>query len=226
MNVFGENFSTPEKYSNGPNYSLYNAILCWLWNADRLEWKSQTKLQMQKGVYLIQILSPVYEIAESFVKFFSYNHGPYSKELQTAIHHLCCCGLVSLDLYEPWNKGRALYSITLKGKSAVIKLSDSLQFRRMLDLSRIISNLIDVYGIENIVRLVYEEPTFKRIKQSGTPNRVIPSEQDKNLTVKLVRELETISKELFHRNNLSVESLLLAYFDFLRAKMFNSESSN
>jgi uncharacterized protein YwgA len=224
MRKFGREYSETMQFSNKPNYTLYNSVLCWLWNVDRLDWGSQSKIQMQKGVYLTQVLAPLYDLAEDYVKYFSYKHGPYSANLQSTIHHLCCLGYISLDMYEPWSKGKALYSISKKGKTVIADLKKGLMFDKIFNLTRIISNMIDIYGIENIVEIVYQEPTFLELKEKGITSRRILLNAETNLSIKLIDHFEVLSGELFNRENVTTESLIVTYFDYLRASMFNEQS--
>lgn len=223
MQRFGMNYLEQSQFSENDYYNVNDAILCWLWHTERLNWEYQSKIQMQKGVYLIQILSPLYNLAEEYVKYFSYNYGPFSAQLQGTIHHLCSIGLVDLLYYEPGHNGKAKYRISEKGKLALRKLELLPKFEKMMDLSRIISNMIDIYGLDNLVAIVYEEPTFKKLKTEGHFSRIIKLQGEMNLSAKIVEEFNIISQQMFKREQITVESLIVAYFDYLRASLANSK---
>jgi uncharacterized protein YwgA len=225
MQKSGRIYLGRNQFSENDQYCIYDSIMCWLWHANRLGWGYQTKIQMQKGVYLIQILSPLYDLAEEYVKFFSYNYGPFSAQLQGTIHHLCSIGLIDLLYYEPGNNGKAQYCISQKGKEAFYKLEALPRFRRMDDLTRIISNMIDIYGLDNLINIVYQEPTFKKMKNAGHFGRLIKLQGENNLTKKIIDEFESISHKMFRREHVTIESLLVAYFDYLRASLAN-ETNN
>ncbi|NIK69125.1 hypothetical protein [Paenibacillus sp. BK720] len=223
MQKYGKNYSGQSQYSDSDQYSVNDSIMCWLWHSDRLNWGYQTKIQMQKGVYLIQILSPLYNLAEEYVKYFSYNYGPFSAQLQGTIHHLCSLGLVDLIYYEPGINGKARYTISEKGKFAFSKLSSLPKFNKMVDLSRIISNMIDIYGLDHLVDIVYEEPTFKKMKIEGQFSKIIKVQGEQNLSTKIIEQFNSISQQMFKREQITIESLIIAYFDYLRASYANSK---
>ena len=153
-----------------------NEILYLFSAANDLKWVSLSKIGVKKCLYLAEILAPLKEIILSFLNFIYLHKGPYSKDIQNALDYL-----VSLDAIEVVSfttDGRLAYAdyrITEAGIGLVENLALYPIEREKLSWFRTIMKVVDAYkdcyglneqyqGVNRIIDLVYQEPTFKEIR--------------------------------------------------------------
>jgi hypothetical protein len=209
-----------------------NEILYLFSGADTLNWPFISKIGVQKCLYLSEILSPLREIILSFLNFIYLHRGPYSKDVQNILDYL-----VSLDAIEVVSfttiGGSAYvdYRITEAGESLVNNLVLYPVEKEKFDWISTVMKVIDAYkgcyglgkefkGVDKIIDLVYQEPSFKDLWQRGAKGEIIPFGVENKLTLELLDFLKTVEQKLpskFDRNRykLDLETILLSFFEYL-----------
>ena len=220
-----------------------NEILYLFSAANGLNWISLSKIGVQKCLYLAEILSPMKEIILSFLNFIYLHKGPYSKDIQNALDYL-----VSLDAIEvvsfttAGTNAYADYKITEAGISLVENLTLYPVEKEKLSWIQTVMKVVDAYkgcyglneqyqGVDKIIGLVYQEPTFKEIRRRQAKWEIIPFGEENKLTTELINFLKTIEQELpdeFDKSKykLNLETILLSFFEYLYVEHLSESQSN
>jgi hypothetical protein len=170
------------------------------------------RLQLQKFIYLFDILAIAWRDVEGSNTFLPWNHGPYDRTIQNAVDCLAFRGLVSIAelSFRDVRKAQCLYSLTPAGKLAVERLVKEKPFANDIDLFREMSMEINRRGWSKIKDIVYSEPTYNtaRVTQQGTTLFV---SQNYNLAWKLVRGVRD-GFELGRQKPMSRRTLVQVFF--------------
>jgi len=209
-----------------------NEILYLFYSADELNWPYISKIGVQKCLYLSEILSPLKEIILAFLNFIYLYKGPYSKDIQNILDNLVALNAIEVVSFTTTDgNSYADYRITEPGKYLVQHLVSYLVEKEKLDWIRTVTKVIDAYkdsyglstqyeGVDKIIDLVYQEPSFKDLKKRGAKREAIPIEDRNNLTMNLVNFLKKVDQRLppgyeKDRYKLDLETILLLFFEYL-----------
>ncbi|MEQ9265039.1 MAG: hypothetical protein RLN81_07465 [Balneolaceae bacterium] len=224
-----------QKFWTTNNYALTNNILYTLYVANKYDIEI-SKIAIQKIFYLSQVLNPLREIAHQIVEFVKYFRGPYSKNVQNELDHLCSYGLVELVKFEVRNgkNSVAVYKISLGGINAVSELtkyskeedqfwwiSTILRTCNLFFDDQVFSNKKNEYeGFDNIVNLVYQDPTF-RDYESNNLRSLMKFDGDTPTATIIKNTIDHLGndsrlKDLDYKH--LVELLVVGYFNYLYGK--------
>lgn len=209
-----------------------NEILYLFYSADELKWPFLSKIGVQKCLYLSEILSPLKEIILSFLNFIYLYKGPYSKDIQNILDNMVSLNAIEVVSFTTTNgNSYADYKITEAGKSLVENLVSYPVEKEKLVWIRTVMKIVDVYkdsyglsvqyeGVDKIIDLVYQEPSFKDLEQREAKRERIPIGQRDNLTMNLIDFLKKVEQYLppgfeIDRYKLDLETILLSFFEYL-----------
>lgn len=217
------------------NFHYANEILYVLKSVNDNTNKAISKIGVQKLLYLSASLSPIKDIALSIVKFLSEKRGPYSKDIQNTLDHLVAYDLVKIIEYRVFSNysSIAFYQITEGGLAAVGALIQYNKEEEIFWWINIITRVSNLYvdenelssinqfsGMDKIVKLVYQDPTFKSIRTHKGKYALIDLNDQNGLTYELIRITNNFIKDsgtdfntLNDRNK--VELVVLNFFEFL-----------
>ena len=228
--------------SNNKTFKRSNEILYLFYSADELGLPFLSKIGIQKCIYLSEVLSPLKEIVLSFLNFIYLHKGPYSKDVQNILDHLVSMNAIEVDSFSTYEKKNSYvnYKIAEAGKSLVENLIYDPMEKEKLQWIRIVMRLIDAYkdafdlseeysGMDKIIGLVYQEPSFHEIKQRNGKEELIPMGDKNTLTMKLIHFLEKVEEVLppkFDREKykLDLETVLLAFFEYLYVEYLSEKA--
>lgn len=225
------------------NFKRSNEILYLLYSADKLEWPYLSKIGVQKCLYLSEILSPLKEIILSFLNFIYLHRGPYSKDVQNMLDYLVSMNAIEVVSFTASGENSyADYKVTEAGKSLVENLTLYPVEKEKLEWIGIVMRLVDAYkgsydlgdqytGIDRIIALVYQEPSFKEIKDKKAKWELLPVGVDNNLTMQLIHFLKDIERNLPEgfdkdRYKLNLETILLSFFEYLYVEHLSRSRSD
>ncbi|WP_426479362.1 hypothetical protein ACP3T3_07900 [Chryseobacterium sp. CBSDS_008] len=215
------------------NFHNSNEILYVLHSIHVSKGKSVSKIALQKLLYLSAALAPVKEIILSIIRFQRIQRGPYSKDIQNIVDHLVAYGLVEIKDFEiiKDKNAIALYEIAEGGIHAVERLLQySVEEEKYWWIS-CISKLSLIYseldsaendnefdGLDKIVRIVYQDYTFKETKENSHFRALIDfNDTDKPTaqTIKFVKEYIEENRDMFSFTNerFEAELILTAFFN-------------
>lgn len=218
-----------------------NEILYVFYSADELALPFLSKVGIQKCIYLSEVLSPLKEIVLAFLNFIYLHKGPYSKDIQNILDHLVSMNAIEVDSFSTYGKNSYVnYKITRSGKSLVENLIDDHMEKEKFEWIRIVMRLTDAYkdafylneeyrGVDRIIDLVYQEPSFYEIKQRNGKKELIPMGDKNTLTMELIHFLEKAEEVLpskfdKEKYKLDLETVLLAFFEYLYVEYLSEKA--
>jgi hypothetical protein len=202
-----------------------------------------SKIGVQKCLYLSEILSPLKQIVLSFLNFIYHHKGPYSKDIQNTLDNLVALDAIDIISFTTTDgNSYANYRITEAGRTLVQNLALYPPEKEKLSWIQTVMKVIDVYkgcyglneqykGVDKIIDLVYQEPTFKEIRLRQAKSEAIPFGARNELTIELINFLKTVEQELpdtydKKRFKLNLESILLSFFEYLYVEHLSERQSN
>ncbi|OPC29192.1 hypothetical protein [Elizabethkingia miricola] len=215
------------------NFHNSNEILYVLHSIHVNKGKAVSKIALQKLLYLSAALAPIKEIILSIIRFQRIQRGPYSKDIQNIVDHLVAYELVNITEFKVIKDKNAIavYEIAEGGINAVDKLLKySVEEEKYWWIS-CISRLSLMYsefdsaenddefeGLDKIVRIVYQDYTFKQTKDNSYFRALIDfNDVDKPTayTIKFVKDYIESNRELFSFTNerYEAELILAAFFN-------------
>jgi hypothetical protein len=204
------------------DYKRRNEILFVLYATNKILRKPLSRIEVQKAVYLCNVLSPLKDFILDYFEFRVWNNGPYSSEIQNTLNNLVALRYIKMDNYNikivnMKKNESSYYSIIDRGMNVVEKLIDLPDENDQYKWIQSIIKLIGIYGIQNIVKMVYQEPTFKNLKKDiKNRGKAIPIyDDDKNEILELFKFIKEIAEEEFKYLIDTPEKVLLALFDYL-----------
>ena len=224
--------NSPQMLSYNKIFKKSNEILYVFYSTYKLDLPFLSKIGIQKCIYLSEVLSPLKEIVLSFLNFIYLHKGPYSKDIQNILDHLVSMNAIEVDSFSTYGKNSYVnYKITEAGKFLVEDLIYDPMEKVKLQWIRTVLKLIDAYkdafdlseeykGVDKIIDLVYQEPSFYEISQRKIKGEIIPMGNKNTLTMELIYFLDKVEEALppkFDREKykLDLETVLLAFFEYL-----------
>lgn len=213
-------------------FKRLNEILYVLYSVRKLDLTNISKIGVQKCIYLCEILAPLRKIILSFLNFIYWHRGPYSKDVQNSLDYLVSIDAVNVESFSTYEANSyANYIITEAGCELVEKLTLYPKERDRLEWIEIVMRIIRAYvgstnlgedytGIDKIIDLVYQEPSFKEVRQEKTKHVLLPVGERDNLTMELINFLERVEENLpkvldSGKYKLNLETILLSFFEYL-----------
>src|SRR3954451_9295181 len=121
-----------------------------------------TRIQLQKLIYLVDVVAYLYSILPPSERHRTYKHGPYDQNNQNAVDSLAFRGFVALGALRQSQHGdiATSYSLTPAGTSFAAMLSSDPALALRSYATEDVARLVARIGWGRIVELVYAEPTF------------------------------------------------------------------
>jgi len=121
-----------------------------------------TRIQLQKLIYLVDVVAYLYSILPPSARHRTYKHGPYDQNIQNAVDSLAFRGFVALGTLRQSPQGdiATSYSLTSAGTSFAGMLSASPALALRNHATEAVARLVARIGWGHVVELVYAEPTF------------------------------------------------------------------
>lgn len=136
------------------------------------------RIQLQKFIYLVDVIDPLYGILPPRVAHLTYKHGPYDSAIQNAVDALAFRGLASIRDIRLSLEGTvsAEYEMSVAGRSWLGKLIGETAITARWSAALAVGEKIDALGWNRLVDLVYAEPTFVSARPHGYGQRLIPND--------------------------------------------------
>lgn len=215
------------------NFHKSNEILYVLDAIYKHKGQSVSKIALQKLLYLSSALAPIKEIILSIIRFQRIQRGPYSKDIQNIVDHLVAYGLVKITEFKIIRdkNASALYEITDGGQNAVQKLiaysTEEEKYWWISCISRLsllyaeldsADNDKEFEGLDKIVRIVYQDYTFKETRENSYFRALIDfndTDGPTAKTIQFVKDYIETNKNMFSFENerFEAELILAAFFN-------------
>jgi hypothetical protein len=186
--------------------------------ASRPHIESLGKTQLQKFIYLLDALAPVFAIHSRGTGYRTYKHGPWDPAIQNAVDSLVFLGLATAtNIQELQNGVAARYELTNAGRGIWETLQRDARFDDRIRCATLIALNVSRIGWHRLTQLVYAEPTFVATKVRGYGHGLAPGNAYRDST----RELAFLiaeSLELRTPDTRAAERAIAeAFFRFLDA---------
>jgi hypothetical protein len=128
-----------------------------------------TKIQLQKFVYLTDVLAQVVGMMKPRAAHKTYRNGPYDPAVQNAVDALAFRGLVRVAgvWRTPSGHMGTSYTIAGSGRQFLKKLRENPAFARKVQIAGLVGTELHGLGWDRIVGLVYAEPTYVATRPTG-----------------------------------------------------------
>lgn len=187
-------------------------------SASRHFGKALSKTDVQKFVYLMDIIGYLYNVLPPSEHHRTYRHGPYDVNLQNAVDSLVFRGLVSTRKVEKMNHGgvRATYELTQLGQVFSNKIGVRKEFKRQFLFASKIAESLQEYGWSRLINMVYGEPTFNSARGLGFGQKLSIQDGLENSAAAVFRVIENlvppVSEESGAREA-QIADIFVAYLD-------------
>lgn len=150
------------------------------------------RLQLQKLVYLFDVLALSWRHVGSPRGFRPWHNGPYDAAVQNAVDALAFRGFVAATdvAFRRTRNAEARYSLTEAGAQAVDRLAENAAIANDLQLLRAIGAEIDHRGWKKIKEIVYSEPTYNRARAKSEMSELPVNNVLENLSSRLLSDLK------------------------------------
>lgn len=127
------------------------------------------RIQLQKFIYLSDIVGYLFEVLPPTKAHVTYKHGPFDLGIQNAVDALVFRGLVEASGVQKDSKGNihAIYQLTSAGRNWVGSIEQSDAFSLRSQASSAVASQLKTLGWSRLVALVYAEPTFVNTRSRG-----------------------------------------------------------
>lgn len=128
-----------------------------------------TKIQLQKFVYLVDVLSQVVGAMKPRDAHLTYRNGPYDPAVQNAVDCLAFRGLVRVAGVWRTPSGHlgTSYALSAPGRKLLQRLRSSSSLGRKNRIAELVGDELLHLGWDRIVALVYAEPTYVSTRPTG-----------------------------------------------------------
>jgi len=177
--------------------------------------ESLGRLQLQKFIYLGDILSLLWEMFSPTNGYETYKRGPYDRKVQNAVDVLAFRGAVSIATNKNYvgSNGVVSYSITPIGMKIVTRMESETPFLKALQMYNVIGVHINQRGWQNLRKIVYSEATYISNKGAGYGVPLKTNSLLSNLSAQIIWGFEQMVRN--KETSLSKENLVSIFFRVL-----------
>lgn len=152
---------------------------------------SLQRIQLQKLIYLMDVFSSIWREVSKPTSFEPEKRGPWDRQIQNAVDALAFRGLVVVERINI-RKAREIqsnYRLSEGGVRLVRQLASHPGISDQLSLAYEIAHEVSRphRGWSTIKELVYAEPTYQAVRDSGSRKRVPLDNPSKNQTSELAK---------------------------------------
>ena len=145
------------------------------------------RIRLQKFIYLLDVVSLLYEFCPPREGHHTYKLGPYDPAIQNAVDSLAFRGFAKVFNVEYSSNGiHAEYGLTNAGESWLAKLRKTEGFGIRWQAAFEVGQKVNARGWNRLIELVYAEPTFTETRLSGYGQRLDPTNGLKSSSASLM----------------------------------------
>ena len=186
-----------------------------------------TKIQLQKFVYLTDVLGQVVGALKPREGHKTYRNGPYDPAIQNAVDALAFRGLAKVAGAWRTPSGHMATSYTLAGpgREFLQKMQSHPAFARKVQMAGLVGGELRDLGWDRIVSLVYAEPTFVATRPSGWGSRLAAEDGLAVSAAFIVAVMRRVAGTLSTEHTASPEWVTDRFFAYLSDYARNSGSA-
>lgn len=173
------------------------------------------RLQLQKFIYLSDILSIIWETLAPRYGHYTYKNGPYDSGIQDAVDVLAFRGCVSIIQFtmRSGSTVTATYRISDIGLIIVNDMIKEDFFNRKYDMYKQIAHQVNKRGWDQLRNLVYSEASYSLRRADGNGQRLYSNSILKNESLRIILGFKSIIQS--ENVELTRKNLSFLFFDFL-----------
>ena len=176
-----------------------------------------SRIQLQKFIYLVDSLRPLYLLLPQKAGYVTYKRGPYDQAVQNAVDVLAFRGFVQIVELKVFSDKRtaSTYALSSVGRGWTTKIAEDPAFAREWAVAAAIGKRLTLERWQNIVQLVYSEPAYLSARAFGfgrpldSTNGLAPS------TTFLMATMQEALSAGFSGSVITEDLLVDLFFDFL-----------
>jgi hypothetical protein len=152
--------------------------------------RSLNRIQLQKFIYLLDVVGYLYDIFPPLEGHKTYKNGPYDLAIQNAVDTMAFRELVKVNSLSLSNGNiTSDYELTDAGLSWVRKLLSDKGIAIRQEVAREVTAKVNSLGWYRLVDLVYAEPTFATARPHGYGRLLTPNNGLENTAALLIQTL-------------------------------------
>lgn len=175
------------------------------------------RIQLQKFVYLSDVVGYLDELLPPTKAHVTYKHGPFDVAIQNAVEALVFRGLAGASSVQKDSKGNihAIYELSAAGSTWVEAIVRGDEFASRWRAILAVAEHLDRLGWSNLIALVYAEPTYVSTRAKGYGQRLTLSNGLENSAAYLFEMLDQGLRGGFPQSSKNRELMVELLFRFL-----------
>lgn len=175
------------------------------------------RLQLQKFIYLSDVVGYVFEILPPTRAHITYKRGPFDVAIQNAVDALVFRGFVEASGVQKDGSGniRAVYGLTAAGMKWIDDTRESNKFVEHWRAALEVANQLETFGWGRLVSFVYAEPTYIAAKTRGFGQSLKLNDGLKNSAAGLLGLLDTGLRSGFPESTQNRDLMIQLLFRYL-----------
>jgi hypothetical protein len=151
--------------------------VCFALHAAERHGQRLNRIQIQKLVYLHDVVCHIFSILPPQEGHTTYKNGPYHAAIQNAADALAFRGFLRIHEIRRTSLGiRAIYGLTEAGRSLAERMGSRGTFETSWQTYLLVADKVNELGWARIVKLVYAEPTYLRSRPRGYGQSLDPGD--------------------------------------------------
>ena len=194
----------------------YSDVLISLFFARKYDQNAIGRIQLQKLIYLVDIISIIWEVLAPRYGHETYKYGPYDKNIQNAVDALVfrrLVDIVSLDMNSE-NNIDVKYKINEFGIMLYEKIKDENIIAKKIELYDNITQEVDKREWFNLKGMVYSEPYYLLNKVEGYGYGFDYLNSLKNQSLRILYDFERMLKT---GQKISKQNMVSIFFKLIEA---------
>lgn len=176
-----------------------------------------TRIQLQKFIYLADVLGQVVGVLKPHEGHKTYRNGPYDPAIQNAVDALAFRGLVRIAGVWPTPSGRmgTSYAIAAGGVQLLERILSHPSLVLKVKMAELVGDELRRLGWDRIVRLVYAEPTYVTTRPGGWGSQLRAEDGLQVSTAFVVALMRRVVSTLLEDGEATPEWIVDRFFAFL-----------
>lgn len=154
--------------------------------------KGLHRIQLQKFIYLQDVLIAAWREVAKPSAFVPWNRGPYDRQIQNAVDALAFRGFVEVSnlVFRGTRNASSIYRLSSDGMNALGSIRKDTTIEVEFALAEEIAREIERRGWSDIVDLVYAEPTYVSARNRDDARALRTSDPTENVTTQIIRAFQ------------------------------------
>ena len=176
-----------------------------------------TRIQLQKFVYLMDVINLLYDLLPPSEAHLTYKYGPYDAAIQNAVDSLAFRGFAAVRDVQRSSEGdvSARYQLTPEGNSWIEEISETMVFVSRWEAASAVGRQIDDLGWGRLINLVYAEPTFVSRRHRGYGQTLPMNNGVDNSAAFFMASIKRVLGHGFEKMSINRELIVDLFFRYL-----------